>query len=470
LITLRHWIKKAGKKTDMDYKTLSLKKKIFYFFLTLLLLLITAGVVYLSSLLPIMTGYAAKNLCSGVFIADRDQEDLEANDLNFFPVNYVKNRVNYSDSSVTSRFLWGSSRAIDLEEYGALLLRKSSAEELRRKTFPVLPDPGYESDSTEWPLGNIIPDTVTGINTESLEIITNDLITRNSYGGNAYSFMVLHKGMPVAEAYKPGFGKNSLFLSWSMAKSVTNALIGILVKKGFLDIYEETDIELWQNDARKEITINDIMQMQSGLRWNEDYGNRSDVTLMLTREKDMAEFAYDQPLEFEPGTHFEYSSGMANVLCYLIRKRINNDSIYYTFPYTDLFYKTGITNAIFETDLSGTFVGSSYLYATLRDYARFGLLYIREGNFNGEQILPEGWTDYTRTPASASEGEYGSLFWLNGKGEVPSAPDDTYMCIGHDGQRIFIIPSKDLVVVVLGYSPNGAMDFDRLLNDILKTV
>jgi CubicO group peptidase (beta-lactamase class C family) len=115
-------------------------------------------------------------------------------------------------------------------------------------------------------------------------------------------------------------------------------------------------------------------------------------------------------------------------------------------------------------------VGSSYLYATARDYARFGQLYLNDGIFCGERILPEGWVKYTTTPASASGGQYGSLFWLNRSKSLPSAPDDMFSCQGHDGQRIFILPSQELVVVVLGYSPTsrGGMDFDLLLKDILK--
>ena len=135
-----------------------------------------------------------------------------------------------------------------------------------------------------------------------------------------------------------------------------------------------------------------------------------------------------------------------------------------------LFYRIGITDAVFEVDPSGTMVGSSYLYMTARDYARFALLYLQDGIFNGERILPEGWVEYTTSPAQASNGGYGAFFWLNGNGEVPSAPEDTYMCIGHDGQRIFILPSQELVVVVLGYSPSGSMNFDALMSDILETI
>lgn len=455
----------------MSQPTASKKgKKILYGIGIFILLVISAAAIYLSSLLPIITGYAAKNLCSATFISERTQEDAESIDLNFSFIKLTKNKIDLADSSVTSRFLWGRSKAIYRKDFGTTLLRKTKEAKVREIDFPGINPPCYNGDTISWPLGDILPDTLTGINTDSMKAITNRVVVNGSYGGNAFAFMVLHKGIPVAEAYDPQFNKDTRFLSWSMAKSFMNALTGILVHQNVLNIYEPAGIEEWQKDERSKITLNDLMQMQSGLKWNEDYGNRSDITLMLHCKNNMAEFAYDQQLEYPSGTHFLYSSGTANIVSYIIRKKFNEDARFYAFPYEQLFYKIGITDAVFETDPSGNFVGSSYLYATARDYARFGLLYQQDGVFNGERILPEGWVEYTITPAAASEGEYGSLFWLNGKGEVPSAPANTYMCIGHDGQRIFILPSQELIIVVLGYSPKGSMDFDRLLADIMRAL
>ncbi len=129
-----------------------------------------------------------------------------------------------------------------------------------------------------------------------------------------------------------------------------------------------------------------------------------------------------------------------------------------------------ILDAVFEIDPSGTIIGSSYLYMTARDFARFGLLYQQNGIFCDNTILPEGWVDYTVSEASASDGAYGSFFWLNRGGELPSAPEDMYMCVGHDGQRVFILPSQEMVVVILGYSPDNSMDFNSLIRDIVNTI
>ncbi len=422
--------------------------------------------------MPIITGYAAKNLGSDVFISARKPDSVEALDLNFSFIKFTKNEVNFQDSSVISRFLWARSKSVYRKGFGVTLLRDIPEATLLKTKFPAGTDPDYLQDTILWPLGNIMPDSSTGIDLVKLGNVTKKLITDNAYNGDAFAFMVLHKGIPVAEAYKPQFNKNTRFLSWSMAKSYTNALVGILVGEGKMDINKPAGLPDWKNDQRNKITLNDLMQMQSGLKWNEDYGNRSDVTVMLHCESDMGRYAWEKPLENDPGTVWSYSSGTANIISYLIRKQFDTDSAYYSFVKEKLFNKIGIPDAVFEVDPSGTIVGSSYLYATARDYARFGLLYQNDGVLNGERILPEGWVKYTTSAASASNGEYGSLFWLNKGKKFPLAPDDMFMCEGHDGQEICIIPSKELVIVVLGYSPRskGGMDFNSLLNDILSAI
>ena len=428
--------------------------------------------VYINSLLPIITGYAAKNLCSAAFVSARKPENVEAIDLNFSFIKYTKNSVNYDDKSVTSHFLWGKSRAIYREGFGVTLLRDIPEEKIRKSRYPSGTKPGYSQDTIKWPFGDVLPDTNTGIDRIKLGDITKKLITDNAYNGDAFAFMVVHKGIPVVEAYKPQFNKNTRFLSWSMAKSFTSALVGVLVGQGKMDIHQPAGIDEWKGDDRNKITLNDLLQMQSGLKWNEDYGNRSFVNVMLFCEGDMNRYAIKQPLEYTAGTHWYYSSGSANIVSYLIRRQFSNDSLYYSFVNTQFFNKIGIPDAVFEVDPGGTRVGSSYVYATARDYARFALLYQNDGIFNGERIFPEGWVKYSTSVASGSNGYYGSFFWLNKGKKYPSAPEDMYMCEGHDGQRIFILPTQELIVVVLGYSSTskGGMDFDKLLKDILATL
>ena len=449
-----------------------MKKRLFKIFAAILLLSTAYGIYYLNSLMPIITGYSAKYLCSAVFISHRDPQKVEALDLHFSFIRYVSNTVDYKGKSVTSSFLWGKSKAIFREGFGSVLVKDSSETVLRSKKFPMQVKQKFNPDTIPWPMGNIVPDVNTGIDRKALAGISRKLMVERGYGGNAFAFMVIHKGVPVAEQYQPEFGPKTRFLSWSMAKSFTGALVGIMVKNGLLSPDQKMNIPEWRSDLRAGITLRNLLQMESGLAWNEEYGNRSDVTVMLHEYADFGSFALNKKPEHPPGSFWYYSSGTPNIVTRIMRNTIHADSVYYSFPQTALFDKIGIYDAIFETDESGTFAGSSYLYATLRDYGRFGLLYLRDGVFNGERILPEGWVNFSTTPSPHSKGSYGAYFWLNRDRKSNSIPADMYYANGHDGQRIFIIPSRDLVIVVVGYSPgtSGKMNFGQLIRDILATL
>lgn len=394
---------------------------------------------------------------------------MEAADLNFSFIKMTNNLVDYENRSVTSRFLWGKSKAIYREGFGVTLLRDIEEEELRSIKYPSGLDAGYDQDTIDWPLGNIIPDTTTGIDVAMLDSIGRMVISGNDYKGNIYSFLVMHKGIPVLEAYKPGFNSDTRFLSWSMAKSFTNAIVGMLVMDGKMNITERAELAEWSGDERSKITLNDLLQMKSGLKWNEDYGNRSDVTVMLHCESDMGRFAYEQEAEYPAGSHWYYSSGTTNIVSDLIQREFDSDSACYAYVKTRLFNRIGMPDAILEVDPSGSFVGSSYLYATARYYARFALLCMNDGVFNGERILPEGWIDYSTDVAEGSNGNYGAFFWLNRGKRIVTAPEDMFSCNGHDGQYIFMIPSREIAIVILGYSPDG-IELEKLIGDVLKTL
>lgn len=450
-----------------------MKKRILYSLLILFVAGLAGGTVYINSLMPIITGYAAKNLASAVFISGRNQADVEALDLNFSLIKYTSNDLDSIRKKVTSRFLWGKSTAIYREGFGCTIVKDGDEESLRKITFPSIAGPDYNQDSLEWPLGNTIPlRIIAGADLAKLQETANKLVDQGAYNGHVFAFMVLHKGIPVVEKYRPEYNPKTRFLSWSMAKSFTNALAGILVMDKKLDIDKPANVPEWQNDERKNITVNNLLQMTSGLKWNEDYGSASDVNLMLHREKDFAEYVAGQPLEFPVGTYWYYSSGSTNVVSRIIRITLKSDDEYYRLAHERLFHRIGMPDAVFETDASGTLVGSSYIYATARDYARFALLFLQDGVFNGEQILPEGWVKYISTPVNGSDGAYGSSFWLNGNNEFPDAPATMFYCKGHDGQRIFIMPDQQLAVVILGYSPkpDHVIDFNTLLHDILSAI
>ena len=439
------------------------KKSILRIVLVLLLAVVLGGCVYLNSLMPIITGYAAKNLASAVFVSGREPADVEALDLHFSFIKFTRNRVDFEDHTVTSRFLWSKSTALYRDGYGVTLLRGRKAKErLLAQSFPLPPEPmGSESlqpgDSAT--LARLAP-------------IAKALVDDHAYNGTPFAFVVLHKGGIVAERYRTGMTEDTRLLSWSMGKSFTNALVGLMTGDGLLDIYAPMNIPQWKDDNRRAITLNDLMQMQSGLEWNENYGNRSDVNIMLHQEEDMGLFALSKPLMVKPGTHWYYSSGSTNIVMRYLRGKFSSDQAFWTYIRERLFTPLGIWNACFEPDMTGTPVGSSYLYVTARDYARFGQMFLDDGCVAGERILPEGWVDYSVTPASDSQGGYGAFFWLNQNKSCPDVPEDMFSCQGHDGQEIYIIPSKDLVVVILGYSPkpDRVIDFNGLLRDIIAAL
>jgi hypothetical protein len=193
---------------------------------------------------------------------------------------------------------------------------------------------------------------------------------------------------------------------------------------------------------------------------------------MLHRETDMGAYAQNKPLEHEPGTFWYYSSGSTNIIMRYLRGLFPSDQAFLSYMRERLFAPLAISNPHFEPDMSGTPVGSSFLYATARDFARFGQMFLDDGCIGENRILPEGWVDYTVTPASGSAGRYGALFWLNRNHACPDVPEDMYACEGHDGQQVYIIPSKELVVVILSYSPkpDRMIDFNGVLRDIIAAI
>ena len=294
---------------------------------------------------------------------------------------------------------------------------------------------------------------------------------------NTRAIVVVYDGQIIAEKYAPGFNMHSPHTGWSMTKSITNALIGILVGQKKLDVNAPTGLDEWKGDDRRTITIDQLMHANSGLKWSEVYTGPSDVTNMLYKEGDMSAAAMKAPLKQTPGTYFNYSSGTSNILSRIIRRTVSPED-YYQFPYKELFHKIGMYSAIMEPDAGGTFVGSSYCFATARDWARFGLLYLNDGVFNGDRILPENWVGYTVSPSKGAPlGEYGAQFWLNaGAPGNPSnrtyrdVPTDCFFADGYEGQAVWIIPSKKLVVVKLAMQHGDKLDENAFLAGIIKSL
>jgi CubicO group peptidase (beta-lactamase class C family) len=303
----------------------------------------------------------------------------------------------------------------------------------------------------DWPEGNTVATTAT-----LDRLLADDALA----GPGMRAIVVVDHGHIVAERYATGFSATTPLLGWSMTKSVVAGLVGLLVKEGRLALDQPAG---WPaaDGGRERIRIADLLAMSSGLRFNEGYGAVSDVTRMLYLQPDMAGFARAQPLEHPAGEFWSYSSGTANILSRLIQDAAGKLGAAY--PTEKLFKPLGMTSATMETDEDGTLVGSSYMYATARDWARYGLFLQQDGVWQGQELLPRGYVALMASPVASSGGEYGhGLVWLWGSdavtpGKNPDAafgiPADTFWMEGHDGQSTAIIPSRQLVIVRLGLTP-----------------
>jgi CubicO group peptidase (beta-lactamase class C family) len=266
-------------------------------------------------------------------------------------------------------------------------------------------------------------------------------------------------GRIIAERYGPGFSAGTPLIGWSMTKTVNAALIGRLMLSGKISFDDTHLLPQWAKDARGDIKLSDLLGMESGLAFNEDYGAVADVTRMLYLDPDMVSLPAGSPLLAAPGTDFHYSSGTAVLLSRIWMNKVGDPQAAFDYPRDALFSPLGMTSAVFEADERGTFAGSSYLYATGHDWARFGQFLLQDGVWNGQRLLPEGFVAMMRTPTASSNGKYTQgQAWLAGPGGGTSAeiglPQDTFWLQGHDGQTVAIVPSANLVFVRMGLTPS----------------
>lgn len=442
------------------------------------LLMVGFAIYYIRQALPILSGYGAKNLCSCVLVGNRQPAHVLANELADFPLSLGDFKVNWEDSSASgSVFGLAKQKAIYRKGLGCTLIAQIDETVLRNQKTNLATRPAFNQDTIDWPLGNRITDSLQPvIDKHALRQVVERAFEEpgKKPKRKTRAILVVYNGVLIAEKYADGFDKNSLQMGWSMTKSLTNAMVGNLVLKGKMKLQNRASIYEWREDERKNIRLDDLMRMSSGLAWKENYAGPSSATNMLFKSAHMGVFAAQSKLRYQPGKYFYYSSGTTNIISRLVRQ-IYFDNDYYRLPYEDVFYKIGMHSLVMEPDAGGTFVGSSYAYATARDWARFGLLYLNDGVWNGERLLPEGWIEYSTTPTTgAKRGEYGAQFWLNAGAPgdpknrmYPDVPTDLYWADGFEGQNVFILPSRQLVVVKLGQTTGNALDDNAFLRDLI---
>lgn len=414
----------------------------------------TVGWLYLSppELLRVGTAYAAKMVCSSTFISGRDPADVLAKDVQA-PGHPLLKYVSFEkgDGSITTR-LFGfvaAQTAIYRPGLGCAIVADGDVD--AAKAVVLADVPKAEQSDLEWPLG----DQVSKPMSDPVQALLAD---PELAGPDMRAIVVVKDGRVIGERYGEGFGDTSPLMGWSMTKTVTAALIGARIGEGKLAYDQDHLFTAWTDD-RARIKISDLMSMQSGLDLEETYGDVNDVTRMLFLEPDQARFVEGKPLEVQPGQKFEYTTGSAVLLSRLWMNTFTDPKEALAYPHKALFSRIGMTSAVLEPDEAGTFSGGSLMYATARDWVRFGLLLVDNGQWNDEQVLPAEFMRRVSTATELSGGVYtGGLAWKIASGELKgdtfAIPADTYWAIGHDGQSMAIVPSERLVVLRLGLTPS----------------
>ncbi|AEI46992.1 serine hydrolase domain-containing protein [Runella slithyformis] len=419
------------------------KKKVLYTLLALLFISIAYAANYAYRYALIGAGYNAKTVCSCVFVSGRSLASVEAEDL--YAIPFGTRSIDTVAQTATATILGIASKtAVYRPKLGCTLLNDVTAEELRQQPAEEIGEYGPEASAD-----SVLPPKQQEVLNKTLDWAFAEPDPKHPIRTRAV--VVMHNGKVVAERYAKGITPTTALMGWSMTKSVTNAMIGLLVKDGKLEVNKPAPLAEWQNDNRRGITVDHLLRMSSGLKFGEVYNGISDATKMLFSVAAAGQYAIQSPAEVSPATKWYYSSGTSNILQELIRRRCKNHAEYLNFPHRRLFRTLGMSTAVLEPDASGTFVGSSFMYASARDWAKFGQLYAQDGVWKGERLLPEGWVNYSSRETPPSDGRYAAHFWTYVRKE--GLPADSFTMNGFEGQFVLIIPSKQLVAVRLGCSP-----------------
>ena len=451
--------------------------------LLLPVLAIVIGVAFVSTqyVVPILksgSGYAAKNICSGYFLSGFSGELIVEQALIGASPLLANTSYEIDDAkgTVIARLYGVFPRtAMYRKGLGCTLLSDNNLDNV-----PGTRPNSAIDNSQPWQTGNLSEEKQARIDAAMAQAFAEP---DSASPRNTKAMVVIHHGKLVAERYDEGVNPETPLIGWSMTKSITNMLLGILVRDGLLDIYEPAPVPEWQastDDPRSKITIDQLLRMSSGLRFNEDYDLYSDVTRMLSNEPDMAHFAASMPLN-DPETRpiWSYSSGTTNILARVVRTIAESrGQTFSSFMQQRLLTPLGITSALIELDASGTPVGSSYMYASARDWAKLGQLALNNGRWADQQLLPEDWITYSTTPTETnSRNNYGAHFWLNQDPDdsesdrsFPHLPPDAYAMEGYQNQYVFVIPSQDLVVVRLGFTPGNNAGVEAFIAELIATL
>ncbi|RYD45332.1 MAG: class C beta-lactamase-related serine hydrolase [Sphingomonadales bacterium] len=433
------------------------------------------------------TAVSAQIACASIFVAERAEADVLRDDIHAFApfTKAIVLAVDRKARTVTASAPGAATRtALYRPVAGCTLLTGDvSTAVLDEQAARLKPTRGKATKP--WPIGDapvakIAAAAEARLDRAALDKAVTAAFDEQNKGGypDTRAILVVQGGAIVAERYAPGFDQNTELLGWSASKSIMGTLVGMLVDDGVLKLDEPAPVPEWkgEGDPRAKITLRQLLTMSSGLAFTESYVPGNDSIKMLFEAGDMGALAAAKPLNHEPGTNWSYSSGTTNILSRIVFQATGGTLEGMTrFAQKRLFEPTGMTSALIEPDETGVQVGSSYAYATARDWARYGLLHLNNGKAGGKQLLSKEWLDFAVTPTKAAPRPvYGAQLWLNhpeAEGEhrklYPDLPADTVMARGHSFQIVAAIPSQDAVIVRLGWTPEGhTFDWNKYLSQI----
>jgi len=434
--------------------------------------------------LAVATGLISHNLCAAVFVTGLDAKQAYAESLAPRPgmgvinwaVHYDVDRVHGEiRTTVAGGF---ESRAVFRDRLGCTVVRGAAPED-----SSVPKDAAVDDAASLAALPEIAGPAVVEPSDERLRQALDRAFWEPDHPPYRWTkaVVIVHDGRVVAERYAPGYEVNTPLLGYSATKSVMSALVGILVRQGRLTVDQPAPVAAWSHpdDPRHNLTIDNLLRMTSGLAVDETDSPLSPVARMLYLERDMAGYAESLGLEAPPGSRWNYTSGNTLIVSRIIRDAVGGDATeVLRFAHGELFAPLGMRNVTLEFDSSGTPVGSTYMLAPARDWARFGMLYLHDGVVGGRRILPEGWVRYSTTPTLDTG--YGAGFWTNRVAghipwsavlwSIPGAPRDSFYARGLLGQYVVVVPSERLVIARFGVSHGRGADIEGVGQLVADTI
>jgi CubicO group peptidase (beta-lactamase class C family) len=427
-------------------------------------------------------GVRALHLCTGYFATEAPRALIdETAATNANPIAPADSRTEIDEQAKTVSVYYGQDMppriAVSRPVIGCTMLPIGASLKLAAALpRPAITPPNF--DDQPWPMGD---KNATGKLPARKQVAVEKLIDeafrdqQSVYTGITWGVVVVKDGKIVAERYQHGFSQHIAARTNSMCKSIGGSLVGVGLKQGLLDLFRDAPLAEWRQpgDPRGQITLNDLMHMASGL-YTEGGGNRQpDIYRSGASSSEMAPL---NMLDSKPGTRFVYAGTDTIMAVRSLREALNDDAAFLTFPYRELLWKIGMTRTIVETDWKNDFISSGQCWSTARDFGRFGMLYLADGLWNSERILPVGWSKYVATPAAAQPppggmgggARYGAQFWLYGG--MDGLPPDAYSPYGARGQYAMIIPSRNLVVVRRGFDPNDEFKIARFSADVAEAL